>query len=605
MMKTVFGRRTILALVTVALWLPAWANGQDGSAAKRISEPGRYEGYSRVLFDGWVRTSQYVTVRDGTRIAIDLFRPTNKGMLHTTPLPVIWEHRRYQRASATPDGKVQSQLDRVSHPMRNVLLYGYIFAVAEVRGSGASFGVRIDPTPAAESLDAYDITEWLATQPWCNGRVGMYGISYSGASQFMAASTAPPHLKAIFPEMAMFDLYELCYPGGIFRQTLMKSWAAQTQGLDRQQTAKAVPVDEDKDGRLLEQAVKLHTANFDVSRAARVPYRDSTVPDAGDVWSTNSPSTYFKEVRQSKVAVYQRAGWFDMNPRDMLLWFCNLDGPRKIAIGPWNHYQSGGLDRAAEIRRWFDYWLKDIDNGIMKEPPIYYYVMGAPQERARRWADQWPLPQTRATQYYLGAGLLSTAAPKEGFDSYVADYTTTSGNPTRWTGAAAPAYQDMAGNDAKALTYTTESLTAPVEVVGHPIVHLWLQCDADDVDLFAYLEDVDRTGKSSYVTEGCLRASCRRLAEPPYDRLGLPYHRGNAKDVVPLPAEPVELMFDLLPTAQHFAAGHRIRIALACADKDSYRYIQLNPPPTIKVLHDAEHPSRVEFPLVGSPTRDR
>jgi putative CocE/NonD family hydrolase len=596
-MNTVFGRRTILVCTAAALWLAGGAAGQDATAAKRISEPGRYEGYSQPLFDGWARTSQYVTVRDGTRIAIDLFRPTNKGVLHTAPLPVIWEHRRYQRAFATPDGKVRSEMDRGDHPMRKVISYGYIFAVAEVRGSGASFGVRVDPTPPAESLDAYDITEWLAAQPWCSGRIGMYGISYSGTSQLTAASTAPPHLKAIFPEMTMFDLYELCYPGGIYRSILMKNWAAQTQGLDRQQVGKAVPVDEDKDHRLLEQAVKLHAGNFDVSRAAQAPLRDTVLGAAGQVFVANSPATYLKETRQSKVAVYQRAGWFDMYPRDMLLWFGNLDAPKKIAIGPWNHYQSGGLDRGTEMLRWFDYWLKDIDNGIMKEPPIYYYVMGAPPETARRWADQWPLPQTRMTPYYFSAGALSTSAASAGFDSYTADYTTTSGNPTRWTIAAPPAYGDMAANDQKALTYTTEPLAQPIEVIGHPIVHVWIQCEVNDIDVFAYLEDVDPAGRSSYVTEGCLRASHRRLSDPPYNRLGLPYHRGNAEDIAPLPGnEPVELVFDLLPTAQHFAAGHRLRLALTCADKDNYQHLQRTSPPTIKVLHDSDHASHIVLP---------
>ena len=157
----------------------------------------------------------------------------------------------------------------------------------------------------------------------------------------------------------------------------------------------------------------------------------------------------------------------------------------------------------------------------------------------------------------------------------------------------------MAANDKKALAYTTPPLKAPVEVIGHPILHVWLQCDAHDVDLFAYLEDVDPTGKSSYVTEGCLRASHRAMVGPPYDRLGLPYHRGEAQDAAPLRAEPVELVFDLLPTAQHFAAGHGLRIALTCADKDSYRPVERKPGPTIRVLHDPAHVSYVILPVVN------
>ncbi len=139
--------------------------------------------------------------------------------------------------------------------MRKVVVHGYIFAVADVRGSGASFGTRVDPTPPQESLDAYDITEWLATQPWCTGRVGMYGISYSGTDQLTAAATSPPHLKAIFPEMVMFDLYDFCYPGGICRHTFLRNWQQQVRALDLHQAQKAAPVDapEEKAIRSAEQ----------------------------------------------------------------------------------------------------------------------------------------------------------------------------------------------------------------------------------------------------------------------------------------------------------------------------------------------------------------
>lgn len=578
-------------------------------ASGRISTLGRYEGYSEAGFDGWVRTSQYVAVRDGTRIAIDIFRPTQQGVLHTESLPVIWEHRRYQRAFIDENGAVSSQLDRADHPMRKVLSHGYVFAVAAVRGSGASFGSRVDATPPVESLDAYDITEWLAAQPWCSGAVGMYGISYAGTAQFMAASTAAPHLKAIFPEMAMFDLYDFTCPNGIFRQTFMEKWAHMVRGLDMHRSRRAAPVDADADGTLLRQAVEQHRANFDLNRVFDAPHRDTMFAGLGQIYQTNSPSSYVHDVRASKIAVYQRAGWFDMYPRDMLLWFCNLDQPRKIAIGPWNHYSSEGVDRATEMLRWFDYWLKGIDNGIMDEPPVAYYVMGAPRDRAIRWAHQWPLPQIRPTTYYFcegpsgsvvsaNDGLLSRSAGPPGADTYVADYSTTSGRTTRWM-PGPPDYSDMTANDRKALTFTTELLDEPVEVIGHPVVHLWLACSAEDVDVFAYLEDVDTEGHSSYITEGCLRASHRAITEPSHDRLGLPYHRSLERDLAKLGDEPVELVFDMLPTAMHFKTGHRIRIALTCADKDSYGHLQHDPVPTVRLLRNAAGRSYVTLPLAN------
>jgi len=600
---------TVVLAILLVPWLSHTALAETSAASERVSSLGQYRGYSQPVFDGWARTSQYVTVRDGTRIAIDIFRPTSNGALHKEPLPAIWEHRRYQRASLDENGRVRSQLDRQDHPMRKVVSHGYIFAVAAVRGSGASFGSRVDATPPAESLDAYDITEWLAGQPWCSGPVGMYGISYSGTAQFMAAGAAPPHLKAIFPEMAMFDLYDFCYPGGIFRETFMKGWAGMVRALDTHSTRKAAPVDGDRDRTLLKRAVNEHDGNFDLNRVTQAVYRDAAFDGLGQIYQTNSPSTYLQRIRASKVAIYQRAGWFDMYPRDMLLWFRNLDGPKKIAIGPWNHYQSHGVDRGTEMLRWFDYWLKGIDNGIMDEPPIVYCVMGAPEDDMIRWAHQWPLPQAKPTRYHFCAGpsgsvasvndgLLSRTAGDSGVDSYTADYTTTSGNKTRWTPGGEPAYPDMTPNDRKALTYTTPPLADNVEVVGHPVLHVWLRCPADDVDLFAYLEDVDANGRSHYITEGCLRASHRTLSEPPHDRLGLPYHRSFERDVTSLPGGPVELVFDLLPTAQRFRAGHRIRIAITCADKDSHKSPTRHPAPTVELLRDTHHVSHVVLPVV-------
>jgi len=612
-MTFVQGRRDkhhpIFTAATTLVGLLVLCVGPALAAGDRISRPGQYEGYSEAIYDGWQRASHYVAVRDGTKIALDILRPTKNGVLHTAPLPVVWEQRRYHRAVIDPSGRIYSQLDREDHPMRKLLPYGYIFVVADVRGAGASFGARVDPTPPQETLDAYDITEWIAAQPWCSGNIGMYGISYAGSAQFMAAGARPPHLKAIFPEMAMFDLYDLCYPGGIFRHTLMTGWQRQVRALDLSQGQRAAPVDEDRDQRLLAEAIRQHQSSFDVTKAARMPFRDAALPPEGQIYIDNSPATYLEKVNASGVAVYQRAGWFDMYPRDMLLWHVNLRTPKKIAIGPWDHYQSQGLDRGTEMLRWFDYWLKGIDNGIMAEPPILYYVMGAPEGKAIRWASAWPLPQAKPVSYYfrggpsgsvqsVNDGLLSRTAGKSGADSYTVDYTATSGAKTRWTGGPT-AYADMTPNDRKALTYTTEPLAEPVEIVGHPVIHLWLRSSADDLDVFAYLEEVDAQGRSRYLTEGCLRASHRAVAKAPFACMDLPYHPCSEKNAERLTADrPVELVFDLLPTAKHFPPGSRIRVAITCADKDNCQSPQRSPAPMVELLRDTQHCSYVKLPTV-------
>ncbi len=138
-----------------------------------------------------------------------------------------------------------------------------------------------------------------------------------------------------------------------------------------------------------------------------------------------------------------------------------------------------------------------------------------------------------------------------------------------------------------------------VEVTGHPEVHLWLATGAPDLDAFVYLEEVDGSGKSSYITEGNLRASHRKLSRAPYNKLGLPFHSHYQSDLEPIPAgQPVELVFDLLPTAYRFPKGSRIRITVAFADADNFETPVIDPPPKVRLLRDKNHPSFVQLPIV-------
>ena len=181
----------------------------------RISQPGKYKGYSQPLYDEISTTSQYVPMRDGTKLAALILRPAEDGKPVSTPLPVIWTDNRYHREEI------------LAWPwLRTVSRYGYVIVSVDVRGSGASFGTNRGPFSPEETRDAYDITEWLAVQPWSDGNIGMLGRSYMGITQFMAASTAPPHLKAIFPEMSEFDRYSFIYPGGVFHDDFFRQWGS-------------------------------------------------------------------------------------------------------------------------------------------------------------------------------------------------------------------------------------------------------------------------------------------------------------------------------------------------------------------------------------------
>ena len=286
-----------------------------------VSKLGEYQGFSQPIYKKWHRISQYITVRDCTDLAVDIFRPTESGKVVDNPLPVIWTYSRYHRASIR-NGRTVTLLEKQPW-LETVIKHGYVIAVVDIRGGGASFGMRREVFAEEEMWDAYDITEWFAAQPWSNGRIGLFGRSYMGINQYLAASKAPPHLVAIFPEMAMFDFYSFTYPGGVFRHDYTKNWSQRVKDLDR--TIPASPVAGDTTGAMLANAVNEHQTNRDVFEMfARLVYRNSsdeltkTMP-----FLNRSPANYIKEVKKSGIPVYHLSGWYDMWPRDAVLWFNN------------------------------------------------------------------------------------------------------------------------------------------------------------------------------------------------------------------------------------------------------------------------------------------
>jgi hypothetical protein len=185
-------------------------------------------------------------------------------------------------------------------------------------------------------------------------------------------------------------------------------------------------------------------------------------------------------------------------------------------------------------------------------------------------------------------------------DSCAIDYTATSGPTSRWANAVKRKfdYPDMTGNDAKALTYTTDPLGRAVTVLGHPVVSLWIKASTADTDVIVFLEDVDVDGFSHYVTEGSLKASHRKRAKPPHDNLGLPYRSHLSHDAESIHQDRVnEIQFDLLPTYYRFERGHRIRIAVTGADIDNAHTPKISPTPIMTLHRGSKHPSGIALPV--------
>lgn len=597
-------------------WWSLWLVVVSGPvvAQTRVSEPGRYQGYSVARYDGWQREARYLTMRDGVRLAIDIIRPTQGGVVHRERLPVVWAHQRYHRASIV-NGRLRTTFDWIGP----LLAHGYVIAVVDARGGGASFGTQPGFYSRDEARDMYEVTEWLGTAPWSNGKVGMYGRSYLGHAQYFAASERPPHLKAIFPEMAVFEFYPMLYPGGIFQEYALPTWRTLTTNLDQSipfewfgvPFGPVAPVDGDSGGSLRAAAIEAHRANWDVGEMwRRVPYRDSQDPETGAMFHRErSPGTYLGEINRSGVAIYHLTGWLDPAPRDAFVWYANLRTPQKLLVGPWFHTQTTGLDNAAEHLRWYDYWLKGIDNGIMREPPIRYGTFNAHPDSVWRSAWAWPLPGERRTRYYFGGGPTGTVASRNdgrlsvrpdvpGADSQLVDLTATSGKATRWTnGYGGPmGYPDMRTNDAKGWTYTTEPLDRRLEVTGHPVVRFWVTADTTDADFFVYLEEVAPNGESRFVTDGVLRASHARLGRAPHRNLGLPYRPSSRAGRVALSNRPQPMVLDLMPTSYLFRPGYRVRVTITGADRDGFPTVTR--PARVTIHRSARYPSLVELPVI-------
>ncbi|MDA1263687.1 MAG: CocE/NonD family hydrolase [Planctomycetota bacterium] len=594
-------------ILTIALF-PSLAVAQE-----KVSAFGEYSGYSAAVYDGWTTESRYVAMRDGVRLAVDITRPTKAGELNTEPVPLVWTHSRYHRNPSAlmklfnpeAEDRKLSSVD-VDPGLQNLVRHGYAVASVGVRGSGASFGTFSGLFNEDETKDAAELCAWFAGQEWCDGNIGMFGGSYLGITQYMAASQHPTGLKAIFPDVAAFDLYDLLYPGGVFREDLMRHWDLLTDQLDAE--ILAPPVDGDEDAKLRTQAIAEHANNWQVLDGYRsAPYRDHRVP--GLDWSKHGPAPLLDRINSSGVAIYHTNGWFDVFALDTCLWFVNYAGPQRVIMGDWSHAQMSRQRfsvNAVEQHRWFDRWLKGIENGVDEGPRMQYALHVAPGELEWRSTDQWPPLGVVDVVYAFGAGgKLSTGSVEAGSEGYAIDPDATTGTASRWDNAVGAAPGGMSYSSAvlaeraeRALCWTGEPMGRDLVFVGHPQVTLHLEASAGDADLVVVLEELDAQGNAHYLTEGVLRASHHRLSEAPYDNLGLPWQRSFEADAGPLPeGTPTEIRMDLHPLAATIQEGHRLRVSLTCADADNLIAPVAGLGESVTVHYGAAHPSGLVLPV--------
>ncbi len=346
----------------------------------------------------WHRMSQYLTMRDGVKIAVDLYLPDSLEPGQT--IPTILHQTRYWRAfeyrwliALFKDGRPRGLIGNYAE---RFLQRGYAWVDVDVRGSGASFGTRPMAYSPAEIQDGAEIVDWIITQPWSNGKVGAMGISYSGATAEMLLVNQHPAVKAIAPMFAGFDLYsEIAFPGGIHLSWFTETWSYINNRLDHNELPLAGwiaklfvrgvhPVDGDSDNQLLAMAVQEHAVNWSpFKEASGLTFRDDPPPSrqAQNI-DTLSTQHYSKEIEQSGAAIYSYSGWFDGGYALAAIkrHRQHHNSENKLILGPWDHggkrqispYALGPaqFDHAQELIRFFNQHLQDVQTGTHDELPV-------------------------------------------------------------------------------------------------------------------------------------------------------------------------------------------------------------------------------------------
>ena len=540
-------------------------------------------------------------MRDGTMLALDYWRPDVPG-----PLPVVLVR--------TPYDKVL-EFDRNQDLYRNLAQRGYIVAFNDCHGRFNSDGVF---TPYFdEADDGYDTVEWVASQDWCDGNVGMTGRSYSGQTPWFAASRTPPHLKAIVPFASPPSTLWRNEPffGGAFMLSALGGWMI---GMGRRSWQDPQFIREFSNES--DYFDELPVASLPAHAGVRSEWWDEMMqhPSYDDFWKRGSYDCH----AQITTPALNITGWWDMNFPGAPTNFEAMrrthsqgetGAAQKLIIGPWPHWVNReralngvdfGDDAVIELNdyvvRFFDRWLKGRQNGIEQEKDVYTFVVGANEW----WAeDDWPLADTAETAYYFhsggsanslkGDGTLSTSPPgDEPADTFFYD----PADPVRtvYNFLDGPVDDRIPSIRDDVLCYTSEPLTEPIDVVGWVSCELYAASSASDTDWHVRLVDVYPDGSARFLCRGLLRARFRDSFEAPS---------------LLEPAKPTRFRICLDATGNRFLPGHRIRVEVTSSWFPQYdrNTNSGSPNPFFEtetvmaeqtILHGGAHPSHIVLPVV-------
>ena len=488
----------------------------------------------RVIENTWIQLA------DGVRLAARIWLPVEA---EQNPVPAILEYLPYRKDDGT------AIRDRVIHEY--FAGHGYASVRVDMRGSGDSDGLLLDEYLPQEQQDALEVIAWIASQPWCAGKVGMMGISWGGFNSLQVAAHRPPALKAIISVCSTDDRYtdDCHYMGGCVLGSDMLNWASIMFAYN------GLPPDPEVVGERWREMWFNRLENTP-------PFIESWLShqQRDDFWKQGSVDENYAAI---DCPVYAVGGWTDPYTNSVPRLLEKLSVPRKGLIGPWSHsYPHTAVPHPAigflqESLRWWDHWLKGIDTGVMDEPMLRVWIPeGVPPrplepEWPGRWVAEahWPPAQIASKDLFFGDGRLSETSTFVGEETLLG---------AQINGATAGVWcpygnkfglpVDQRTDDGLSLCFTSAPLNEPVEILGFPHIDLKLAVDQPSALLAVRLCDVAPDGASRLVSWGLLNLT----------------HRNGHERPEPLqPAQTYQVSVQLNVVAHRMTAGHRWRVAIS------------------------------------------
>ncbi len=563
-----------------------------------------------------------VTMRDGVTLYADVYRPDVDA-----PLPVLLQR--------TPYDKSQSRTGTLE--VMRAASHGYAVVIQDTRGRYTSEGEFYPFLDEAD--DGYDTVAWCAAQPWSSGKVGMFGRSYVGATQWLCAITNPPNLTCIAPGITASDYYEgWTYQGGALAWGFALSWTMRQLTMANMGAISSRHDVPDGTRAGLLAAFNELECTFRHQPIVDLPHLKAPLAgymydwirhsSSDDYWNRWRIEDHYAHITTPALHV---GGWHDIFLLGTLRNFVGMRsqaedaaarGGQQLIVGPWHHgpfgeisgeffFGLGANGAAIDIEgiqlKWFDHWLKGEDNGAAGDSPVRLFVMGR-----NEWRDEqeWPLARTQYTDYYLhsdgrantatGDGSLSVEAPGgEAPDVFVYDPR----DPVPTHGGAlccGPSFVPGGAFDQQAieargdvLCYTTPPLESDVEVTGPLTVTLFAATTGEDTDFTAKLVDVEPCGAARSLVDGIIRAR---------------YRQGTDESRPITPGKVEEYTIDLVATSNVFKAGHRIRLEISSSNFPRFDrnfntagdpWAATKSVPALQTIHhDGQHASRIRLPII-------